>query len=110
MTVLRSVSSFGYTQWGTVSHVKYICVDIPCSQETFIEHFADNIEGLDYVYETNAKFTVAPSNLNAVFCVDWNSFQYKNTHTRHRVMGMIILHYMCRKKIFIQCAGGNVCR
>ena len=99
MTVVKAISSFGYTRRGTVSHVKTVCVDLPCSQSTFIEYFVNKMGGLEYLNGSNVRFSVAPSDLNQVFSSDWNLFVYRNCQTRRRILGLISLHY--RRKNFV---------
>ena len=91
MAIFKILSSLSLGYRGKRLNVKINVVDLPLSPKVFKENFP-----VDYCGEPNFKSTVSVSELNKVFGTDWHLFQFPNSMTRRRILGVVILHY--RKK------------
>ena len=96
LCILNAISSVPYSIGGKCSNVKSISIDVPCSQELFIQKFVRAVPLL-YLNQENFKATVSASNLNVVFGENWSSFHYRRSSTRRRIIGLIVIHF--RKKV-----------
>ena len=69
-------------------NIKSSAIDLPLSQKVFSDHFP-----VQYQYQDNFKCTVSVSDLNDVFGENWHIYQFPNSITRKRILGMVTLHF-----------------
>ena len=91
--IRKAISSVPYQRAGKCTSLKTISIDVPCSQKVFLEKFANSVTPIHYCLQENYKCTVSPSDLNAVFGEDWHVFNYHKSSTRHRIIGLIVIHF-----------------
>ena len=94
----KAISSSPYQKGSRCENIKSLSIDVPCSPSVFKHNFVSNVPLLDYSGQDNYKCTVSPSDLENVLGKDWDTFIYRGSNTMHRILGLIIIHYM--KKVF----------
>ena len=97
MSALKAISSFSFHSRHNVSHTQTVSVDIPCSQQIFVEKFVNPVESITYSGEDSFKCTVAASDLDVVFGPNWNTYRFRNSKTRKRIFGLLVIHYRKKK-------------
>ena len=93
----KAISSTPYHKGYRSSNVKKINIDLPCTPTVFIQKFVTNVPLIKYSGESNYKCTVTASDLDIVFGTDWSSFRYRESSTRHQIIGLIIIHYRTKQ-------------
>ena len=97
IAVIKAIASLAYNRRGKVSHVPTVSVDMPCSQGLFVEKFIRKIPNMEYIGQDNFKCMLNPSDLDAVFGENWNLYHYKNSFSRRRAFGLIVIHFRKKK-------------
>ena len=93
LSILKAIGSNSYQKCGKYSNIKSVSVDMPCSQDLFKKTFLSNISDMNYVDERSIKYSVTPSDLNGIFGHNWQTFQYKNSSTQRRIIGLVHIHF-----------------
>ena len=86
--LMKSLSSLSYGRKGQFCSQRKSGIDLPLS--------ADNLEfffGMKYSGEKSVKKSVAVENLENVFGKNWHIFNFTNSCTRKRIVGLVNLHY-----------------
>ena len=96
LCIVKAIASSSYQKNGKCLHTKRVVVDMPCSDLLFREKFLSKIPNIALLLDSTVKFTVTPSDLEIVFGEKWNTFNYKDSSTQRRIIGLIQIHF--RKK------------
>ena len=95
MAISKRLATLSLTKSGKRLNVKNSSVDLPLSNESFKDLFPVCYNG-----ESNFKETVTVRELEALFGTNWHTVHFKNSNTRKRIIGLVMLHY--RKKTITQ--------
>ena len=97
MAILKRLSALSLGHGGQRVNIKMSSVDLPISPKVF-----QRICPIEYQGQEEFKATVSVSDLDDVFGKDWHIFNFPNSTTRKRIIGVILLHY--RTKTLLKCA------
>ena len=76
---------------GQYKSSKIYFIDLPFSQRNFRKYFC-----IQYNGEISVKMSMAVSDMDNLFGENWHIVEFKNSSTRKRIIGLVIVHY--RKK------------
>ena len=89
----KAISSVPYKKGAKCGHVKSVSIDMPCSQNLFLDTFVSNVESIKYSGESKYKCFVSVCDLKDVFRENWHTFTYQRSQTHHRVIGLIQINF-----------------
>ena len=87
-SVIRILSSLSTGSKGQHRSMKYVSVDLPLSREAFKKYFLHDDKG-----ELSVKKVVELSHLDQAFGRQWNVVNFKDSSTRKRVFGLVLMHF-----------------
>ena len=85
LSIIKAVGSVSYQKGGKFTHLKNICIDVPCSQQLFRTEFVQKITHMSYCGEKNFKWKLSASDLEVILGKNWHIFKYRHSSTQRCV-------------------------
>ena len=94
--ITRSLASLSHGKRGKYINIKHISLDLPLSPLVFQTFFP-----VDYCGNDGFKGKLSIDELNTVFGTNWHIYNFFQSSTRKRIIGLVLLHFR-RKKVKLQ--------